>query len=184
MSEQAKSDKAKSATTPVEPISMLFKDDGETPNNPRLPLVLYRGVVDVSGRDPAADFEQLFGRHGWADGWRNGIFDFLHFHTQGHEVLGIASGSAKVEFGGAVGQIVELAAGDVAVLPAGCGHRRISASRDLLVVGAYPPDSSAEHQTPGRVSHGAAVAAIAATPLPAQDPVYGRSGPLMQLWRG
>ena len=31
-----------------------FQDDGETPNNPRLPLVVYRSAVDVSAdRDPA-----------------------------------------------------------------------------------------------------------------------------------
>lgn len=167
----------------VEPLSFLFRDDGETPNNPRLPLVLYPGVVDVSGRDPAASFEQLFGRHGWSDGWRNGIFSFLHFHIQGHEVLGIARGTARVEFGGAMGEAIELKAGDVAVLPAGCGHRKLSASPDLLVVGAYPPGSDSAHQTPSKVSHGAAIAAIARTPLPPQDPVYGKSGPLVELWR-
>ena len=86
---------------PVEPITFLFQDDGETPNNPRLPLILYRDAVDVSGRDPAAAFEAIFERNGWGWGWRNGIFDFRHFHLRAHEVLGIARGSAQVEFGGA-----------------------------------------------------------------------------------
>ena len=31
-----------------------FEDDGETPNNPRLPLVVYRGAVNLAGApDPA-----------------------------------------------------------------------------------------------------------------------------------
>ena len=43
-------------------------------------------------------------RNGWSDGWRNGIYPFLHFHTGTHEVLGIARGRATVEFGGAEGR--------------------------------------------------------------------------------
>ncbi len=168
---------------PAAPETFRFEDDDETPNNPRLPLVLYHAAVPVEGSDPAAAFERAFARHGWTNSWRNGIFDFLHFHIHTHEVLGIVRGKARVEFGGAKGRELELSAGDVAILPAGCGHRRISASRDLLVVGAYPQGGDPEHQVPSRTSHGAAVAAIAGTPLPDQDPVYGKDGPLMQLWR-
>lgn len=166
----------------VEPITFLFKDDGETPNNPRLPLILYREAVDVSGRDPAAAFETIFERNGWGWGWRNGIFDFRHFHLRAHEVLGIARGSAQVEFGGAGGQIVEVKAGDVAILPAGCGHRCVSSSRNLLVVGAYPPDNDSAHSTPARVDRAAAAQTIANTPAPPADPLYGKTGPLMKLW--
>lgn len=167
----------------VEPLTYLFDDDGETPNNLRLPLVLYRGAIAAEGRDPAVAFERCFARNGWPDGWRNGIFGFLHFHIRTHEVLGMARGRARVEFGGAKGREVDLEAGDVAILPAGCGHRRISASADLLVVGAYPRGANADHQTPQRVDHDAALAAIATTPLPPKDPVYGDNGPLMRLWQ-
>ena len=150
-----------------EPLTFQFSDDGETPNNPRLPLVLYRGAIDVkAAADPAAAFEQAFARHGWGDGWRDGIFDFLHFHTRTHEVLGIARGTATVEFGGAKGKTVELQAGDVAILPVGTGHRRLSCSRDLLVVGAYPAESCIDQHRPNQVSHDKAVADIAGTPLP------------------
>ncbi len=168
---------------PSDALTHLFADDGETPNNPRFPLVLYRGAITVEGADPAAAFERTFARHGWRDGWRNGIFGFLHFHIHAHEVLGIARGTARVEFGGAKGIEVDLGPGDVAVLPAGCGHRRISASSDLLVVGAYPRGGNSAHQTPGRTGHAAAVAAVAEVPAPAQDPVYGPEGPLTRLWR-
>jgi uncharacterized protein YjlB len=167
---------------PVEPIAFLFKDDGETPNNPRLPLILYRDAVDVSDRDPAAAFEAIFARNGWGWGWRNGIFDFRHFHLRAHEVLGIARGSAQVEFGGAGGKVLEVKAGDVAILPAGCGHRRVSSSRDLLVVGAYPPGNDSAHSTPERVDRVAAARMIAGTPMPSADPVYGKDGVMMGLW--
>jgi uncharacterized protein YjlB len=158
-----------------------FEDDGETPNNPRLPLVVYCAAVNLAGEhDPGAPFERTFAKHGW----RNGIYPFLHFHTATHEVLGIARGRATVEFGGANGQALTVEAGDVVVLPAGTGHRCIEASGDLLVVGAYPRNASFDQKRPGQIDHKKAVSAIAQVPLPEMDPVHGREGPLMTLWKG
>jgi uncharacterized protein YjlB len=160
-----------------------FEDDGKTPNNARLPLVLYRDVVRTErGVDPAAVYEDIFAAHGWSDSWRNGIHPFLHFHTVAHEVLGIARGTATVQFGGDRGTTVTVRRGDVVVLPAGTGHRRISASADLLVVGAYPSSSAFDQRRPGEIDHREAVARIAKVPTPSQDPVYGSDGPLTQLW--
>ena len=162
-----------------------FEDDGETPNNPRLPLLVYRAAVDLVGaRDPAVPFERAFTAHGWTDGWRNGIHPFLHFHTATHEVLGIARGRATVQFGGAKGQALTVEAGDVVVLPAGTGHQRLEASGDLLVVGAYPRNASFDQKRPGQVDHQKALAAIAKVPMPEMDPVLGDGGPLMRLWSG
>lgn len=161
-----------------------FEDDGETPNNPHLPLVVYRAAIAVAGeRDPAAPFERAFASHGWGDGWRNGIYPFLHFHTGTHEVLGIARGRVTVEFGGARGRALTVEAGDVVVLPAGTGHRRVEASGDLLVVGAYPANGAFDQKQPGQIDHAKARAAVAKVPLPEMDPVRGRDGPLMELWK-
>jgi uncharacterized protein YjlB len=161
-----------------------FKDDGATPNNPDLPMLVYRNAIALDGeRDPAVPFERAFARHGWGDGWRNGIHAFRHFHTTAHEALGIARGRATVEFGGANGQTLTVEAGDVVVLPAGTGHRRVSASGDLLVVGAYPRRSSVDQQRPGHIDHAKALAAIAAVPVPEMDPVHGKAGPLVELWK-
>jgi uncharacterized protein YjlB len=163
--------------------TFLFAADGRTPNNPRLPMLVYPAAVDLAGRaDPAVPFETLFARHGWTDGWRNGIFPFLHFHTTAHEVLGIARGQARVEFGGAKGEVLTVGAGDVVVLPAGTGHRKIESSPDLLVVGAYPTGIAVDQKRAGLADLSAARLAIAKVPMPPMDPVLGREGPLVRLW--
>jgi uncharacterized protein YjlB len=167
----------------IKPQLYHFEADGQTPNNPRLPLLVYRRVVEDGGRDPAASYEAMFEGHGWGDSWRNGIYPFLHFHAAAHEVLGIARGSAQVQFGGDNGQTLKVEAGDVVVLPAGTGHRRLSASPDLLVVGAYPCGSDYGQQRPGQIDLGQARARIASVPLPDQDPVHGQNGPLIEAWR-
>ena len=149
------------------PELFRFRDDGETPNNPRLPLVVYRGAVRLDrGYDPAAIFEETFARHGWRDSWRDGVYDFLHFHTATHEVLGIARGRVTVQFGGAKGCAIPLAAGDVVVLPAG----------------AYPAGGSYDEPRPEETDDVRAVASIAKVKLPPKDPVYGAEGALGRLW--
>jgi uncharacterized protein YjlB len=161
-----------------------FKDDGVIPNNPRLPFVLYRSPVRLAGSfDPAAVFEELFARNGWGDSWRNGIYDYPHYHPRTHEVLGIARGGARVRFGGAKGRALQLKAGDVAILPAGTGHQRLAGSKDLLVVGAYPPAGKYEECRATRKDHDAALKSIPKVALPRKDPVYGRNGGLTRLWR-
>ncbi|HEX4077289.1 MAG TPA: hypothetical protein VHX61_00235 [Rhizomicrobium sp.] len=166
------------------PHLFRLKDDGETPNNPKWPLVLYRSPVLLREEfDPAAVFEVLFATNGWTESWRDGIYDFLHFHTHTHEVLGLARGSARVEFGGAAGSAISLKAGDVVVLPAGTGHRRLSASEDLLVVGAYPAHAGEYDQPrPSEVDHAQAARQIAKVKPPGTDPVFGKDGPLIDVW--
>lgn len=166
-----------------EPQIFLFEDDGTTPNNPDFPLVLYRDAVGLPDEfDPVAVIEEIFGANAWGGGWRNGIFDFLHFHTQTHEVLGIAKGEARVQVGGARGQILAVKAGDVVVLPAGTGHQRIAPAEGLLVVGAYPPEGRYDQHRPGDIAEEQARQLIARVPAPSTDPVYGAGGPLVACW--
>jgi uncharacterized protein YjlB len=161
----------------------VLKDDGHVPNNPRLPFVRYRGAVEFAQSvDPADVFEELFGTNGWVDSWRDGIYDYVHYHSRAHEVLGIARGKARVRFGGNHGRILELQAGDVAILPAGTAHQRISASSDFLVVGAYPESSTYDECRDSAEERQRALKSIPTVPIPAKDPVYGARGPLRHLW--
>ena len=40
--------------------------------------------------------------------WRNGVFDYLHYHATVHEALGVARGHARVRFGGDNGKEFEI----------------------------------------------------------------------------
>ncbi|MGH6914567.1 MAG: cupin domain-containing protein, partial [Geminicoccales bacterium] len=120
----------------------LLEDDGSIPNNSKLPLMIYRSALRFGEHDPAGVCEGVFAAHGWGDAWRNGIYDFPHYHSTAHEVLGIARGRARVRLGGERGIVVTVEAGDVIVIPAGVGHQNRGSSPDLLVVGAYPRGQS------------------------------------------
>ena len=174
----------RSAVTPVGPLAFMFKDDGVVPNNPRLPLLYYRGAFDLSGvRAPEPVIEKRFKQTGWGEMWRNGIFPYLHYHAQIHEALGIARGRAKVRFGGDHGQELDVAVGDVLLLPAGTGHHGLWCSPDLVVIGAYPPEGRYDLCRGSKAEHAFALQSIPQVPLPKTDPVYGDNGPLLQLWR-
>lgn len=153
---------------------------GFIPNNPRLPLVLYEGAFPSDTDDLAAQMEKRFTENGWPPLWRNGIYDYDHYHTQGHEVLGIAAGSAELVLGGEGGRTIQVRTGDVLLLPAGTGHRCIRHSDNLLVIGAYPPGQGADivqkAATPAMLNQ------IAVLSFPATDPVQGADGPLSTLW--
>jgi len=173
------------APLPIAPEAFSFADDGSVPNNPKLPFLIYRGAIDLKGSpDPEELVERTFAANRWGEMWRNGIYPYVHYHSMIHEAMGLARGRAKVRFGGNGGREIDIAAGDVCVLPAGTGHQGLWASPDLIVIGAYPPSGKYDLCRGSKADHARAIAAIAEVPLPATDPVFGAAGPLTRLWRG
>jgi uncharacterized protein YjlB len=166
------------------PITHTFADDGRIPNNPRLPLILYRGGINLAGSpDPEDVVEKAFAANGWGNMWRNGIYPYAHYHTMIHEAMGVARGRATVRFGGEKGQEIEIAPGDVVILPAGTGHQCLTQTPTLVVIGAYPKNGTYNLCRASKAEHAKALATIPKVPLPATDPAFGLQGPLMTLWR-
>lgn len=164
-----------------QPELLFFKDDGQIPNS-KHPLLLYNNAFAIRDEKAASWLEQLFLQNNWSNSWRNGIFDFHHYHSITHEVLGIYSGSALVHLGGELGNKVEVSAGDIIIIPAGVGHKSL-ASTDLGVVGAYPGGMMYDLMRGNPDERPGADKNIAAVPIPDSDPLLGRGKGLTLIWK-
>jgi len=175
---------ARAAVRRRKPKTFRFKDNGLIPNNPDLPVGIYPQAVQLArAKDPAAVLEALFEANQWGESWRNGIYDYVHYHSAIHEVLGIARGRARLRLGGDNGKEVDVTAGDVLLIPAGTGHQCLMESEDFLVVGAYPPAGKYDLCRGSKAEHTKALKSIPKVPRPNSDPVLGKNGRLLKLWQ-
>lgn len=161
----------------TEPQTHVFAGDGMFPNSP-LPVLIYRAALPAA----AEAMESHFAQNGWSGGWRDGIFDVHHFHSNAHEVLGIARGEVQAMFGGPQGETFTLQAGDVVVIPAGVAHRNMGDSGDLLVVGAYPGGAPFDTRRGDPTEYAEVLRNVASVKLPDSDPVAGVDGALRRIW--
>lgn len=176
---------------------MVFKDDGVVPNS-RLPVVIYQGVLDF----PPSDWDKK-----WSElhelvhsrGWTYGLFgtacslpEYLHYVTA-HQCLVVMRGEVKLQFGGPAGMNFSLKSGDVAFLPAGVGRKQLQKSENLYFLGFSSGNQEWEEFSENgrqRVSRDiadpaarqAALAKIAALPLPSSDPFFDDNR-LLYRWR-
>lgn len=165
-----------------EVTSHKLADDGTFPNNARLPALIYRAAFILPQNDPASIIENVFRRNDWGGMWRNGIYSYHHYHSTAHEVLGVAGGTARVQLGGDSGPVFDVSAGDAIVVPAGVAHKNLGSSADFLVVGAYPEGQEWDMMYGHQDERPRADQNIRQTPRPQADPLFGREGPLIDLW--
>jgi uncharacterized protein YjlB len=161
--------------------TFVLEPEGDIPNS-SLPLILYRYALPPTLRSRSG-CQSLFARNQWSGNWVDGIFDYWHFHVTGHEVLGCVAGSALVGFGGDGGVQVEFRAGDVVVIPAGVGHKRLSEKHDgFHVVGLSAGAERGESRGRARFPSRMLGRAIASLQPPRADPVQGEQGVLLAAW--
>jgi len=160
---------------------LIFDDDGIFPNNV-LPVIIYKQVINFSEEHDPQIIETIFQDNGWGNSWRNGVYSFHHYHSTAHEVLGVYSGSAKIQLGGPGGIECSVKKGDVVLIPAGIAHKNNGSSSDFKVVGAYPKGQSWDMNYGKKEERPDADNNIKKVSLPDKDPVFGNDGPVSKKW--
>ena len=164
-------------------ITLQLEQNGNFPNNPKLPVLLYKNIFVFGDGNPASTIEKELTKNNWGGSWRNGIYNFHHYHSTAHEALGIYNGWANVQLGGPESKIVRIEKGDLVILPVGTAHKRIDSGDGFAVVGAYP-DGQTWDMNYGKVEElENAKKNISKVKLPSKDPVFGANGKLFDFWK-
>ena len=165
----------------AEIIVLQLNEKGNFPNNERLPVLLYKNVFGTTVSP--AHIENTFSKNNWGGSWRNGIYNFQHYHSTAHEALGVYGGWAEVQLGGPEGEIVRIEKGDLVVLPAGIAHKRIDSGDGFAVVGAYPDAQRWDMNYGKEKEMEKAKSNIVKVLLPTTDPVFGKNGKMFKHWK-
>lgn len=164
-------------------LSWFIEENEGFPNNSKLPVLLYSAALPFTGKDSPRDIEYLFKSNGWEGTWTDGVYDYHHYHSTAHEVIGVSTGTARIQLGGPFGMVFKVCKGDVLFIPAGVAHKCIIASEDFKCVGAYPKGLEYDMKYGKTDERPEADKNIKAVPLPTTDPVFGTDGPLLMYWK-
>ncbi|KAL4921394.1 hypothetical protein BDW62DRAFT_208393 [Aspergillus aurantiobrunneus] len=160
-----------------------------TPNS-RLPVLHYKNVLPLPRTED--EVTRFLTAHKWEKRGTWGPIWESHFHPNSHECYGIFQGSSTLLLGAAgeddtsnnIGLRITVNAGDVIVLPAGTGHSSVESTDDYKYIGVYPDGCPRWRNEFGksRIDKTSFRDEIASVGYPEEDPVYGKDGPMMQLW--
>ncbi len=165
----------------MEIIEHFFRPDDHIPNS-EFPLLVFKHMVPCE--DKAEWLEKTFRKNGWTNNWKDIILPFDHFHSNTHEVLGLASGTAVLHVGGRKGKTLAIESGDVIIMPAGVGHFSMDNSIPYQFVGGYPFGSAWNLRKNLQEGNEKAILdEIKNAPFPKSDPLFGQNGPLFTYWK-
>lgn len=161
-----------------------LKENKPFPNNP-LPVIYYAGALKelTESHDKEKKISDYLEKNHYSNSWVGGILPHHHFHSNTHEVLVCLAGTATVQLGGPEEGIYPFHQGDVVLLPAGTAHKKIEATKDFQIVGAYPNGLEYDMQTGNEENYDKIKERIAKVALPEWDPVEGKQGPLFDYWQ-
>ncbi|KAJ9643128.1 hypothetical protein H2201_009002 [Coniosporium apollinis] len=178
----------------VEPELHFIAPTPYVPNS-KLPVLIYRAVLQ--GFDRECILEHIQGNN-WLKGGQWKTYRTAHFHSNTHECYAVLSGKSTYSLGKSPvdadfseeghenGKKLQVAQGDVFVLPAGVSHCSIDSEGDYEYIGFYPEgspkwDMNYCKETPEQTRRKAVDCYN--VPIPDTDPVYGASGPLPIIWQ-
>ncbi|KAI9714588.1 MAG: hypothetical protein M1812_006393 [Candelaria pacifica] len=171
-----------------QPETYLFQATPHVPNS-LLPVLLYRSVLQPN--PTASTTREALEKNNWLQGGVFKTFTAHHFHSVTHECYAVFKGSSKLLLGRGPlddpegGIEVDVRIGDVIVLPAGVAHCSLSSEGEYEYLGLYPKgsphwDNNFCKAGPGETEEKART--CRKVPLPDCDPVFGSSGPLVNIW--
>lgn len=164
-----------------QPLAFYLTDSGIFPNS-RLPVILYRGILQLPFFAKGRAIRRMFHHNGWSNSWDAGVFTYDHYHSLTHEVLGFYKGETDLQLGGESGPKISVTVGDVLIIPAGVAHRNLGDEFQIRCIGAYPDGRRYDILTGQPEDRPAADHHIQSVPLPDQDPVFGRDRGLCWTW--
>ncbi|HLR92148.1 MAG TPA: cupin domain-containing protein [Atopostipes sp.] len=166
----------------VRPI--YLRENEPYPNN-SLPALYYENVLDGALGEgySSNDVLTLFENNGYTNGWKGSVKDRHHFHSNAHEALACTNGQIQIQLGGQNGEMLKLQKGDVLLLPAGTAHKRLNASAEHEIIGAYPlNDTDYDFQYGDASDYEAIKENISNVVIPHTDPVTGSPANIEEYW--
>lgn len=176
-----KEHKMKERATRYEVVQYFLEDDGTFPNNAK-PALHYKKVLDLPPVFSAAYVKRLFRHNGWNNAWVYGIYEYPHYHSITHEVLGFLKGETRIQLGGETGAVVTVQRGDVLIIPAGVAHCNLGKEKQVSCVGAYPDGRDYDMNYGKAGERPRADRNIAGVPVPEKDPVFGTRAGIVKYW--
>jgi uncharacterized protein YjlB len=164
-----------------DPILINCKDNGQFPNS-IYPVILYKGVLNLSSMFRTKHVSKVFADHDWTEAWNGGVYTYDHYHSTAHEVLGFYQGSTTLQLGGPDGHNIVVGEGDVIIIPAGVAHKNLGGEFQVKCVGAYERGRKYDMRYGRAEERPDADRKIAAVPFPRQDPVFGANHGIAEIW--
>jgi uncharacterized protein YjlB len=157
-------------------------DDGTFPNS-HLPVIFYKAVLKLPLFFPALYIKKLFRKNNWKNSWKSGIFEYQHYHSVTHEVMGVYKGKTTLLIGGEKGHKITIEKGDVLIIPAGVAHKNLKKENAVKCVGAYPNGKKYDMNYGREGERPKTDENIKEVKMPGKDPVFGKDEGIVNIWK-